>query len=40
MDELLDHISKVENKNICAYNVSGFDFYILIDYLKDKIYSY
>ena len=36
MDKFLDHISKAENKNICAYNGSGFDFYILIDYLKDK----
>ena len=36
MDKFLEHISKVENKNICAYNGSGFDFYILIDYLKDK----
>ena len=36
MDNFLDHISKAEKKNICAYNGSGFDFYILINYLKDK----
>ncbi len=33
-----DHISKAENKNICAYNGSGFYFYILIDNLKIKIF--
>ena len=36
MDKFLNHISKVENKTICAYNGSGFDFYILLDFLKDK----
>ena len=36
MDKFLEHIIKAENKTICAYNGSGFDFYLLIDYLKDK----
>jgi hypothetical protein len=36
MDKFLEHISKAENKTICAYNGSGFDFYILLNYLKDK----
>ena len=36
MDDFINHITKVENKTICAYNGSGFDFYILINYLKEK----
>ena len=36
MNKFLDHIIKAENKTICAYNGSGFDFYLLINYLKDK----
>ena len=34
MDSFINHILNVDNKIICAYNGSGFDFYILINYLK------
>ena len=36
MDSFINHILSVNNKIICAYNGSGFDFYILINYLKEK----
>ena len=36
MNSFLNHILSVNNKIICAYNGSGFDFYILINYLKGK----
>jgi len=39
MDKFISHIEKAENKTICAYNGSGFDFYILINYLKDRKYE-
>jgi len=35
MKSFINHIIKQQNKIICAYNGSGFDFYILINYLKD-----
>jgi hypothetical protein len=35
MRGFIEHIIKQENKYICAYNGAGFDFYILINYLKD-----
>ncbi len=36
MNDLLDHLLNVQEKVICAYNGSGFDFYILINFLKDR----
>jgi len=36
MNNLIDHLMTVEEKIICAYNGSGFDFYILLNFLKDK----
>lgn len=35
MDKFINHIIKQKNKIICAYNGSGFDFYMLISHLKD-----
>jgi uncharacterized protein YprB with RNaseH-like and TPR domain len=35
-DDLLNYLNVVEDKFICAYNGSGFDFYILLNLLKDK----
>ena len=35
MKRFIEYIVKQQNKVICAYNGSGFDFYILINYLKD-----
>lgn len=36
MDEFINLLLTVQDKTICAYNGSGFDFYILLSYLKDK----
>ena len=36
MDDFIDMILKLENKSICAYNGSGFDFYILLEKLADR----
>lgn len=36
MNDFINHILSVTNKFICAYNGSGFDFYILLSCLKDK----
>jgi DNA polymerase elongation subunit (family B) len=35
MRGFIEHIIKQQNKYICAFNGSGFDFYILINHLKD-----
>jgi hypothetical protein len=35
-DDFINHILKVENKIICAYNGSGFDNFIILNYLKNK----
>eukprot|EP01038_Epipyxis_sp_PR26KG_P013573 gene13573-18215_t len=36
MDSFLNHIIQAENKIICAFNGSGFDFHILLNFLKDR----
>ena len=36
MDELIKYLKDSKNKTVCAYNGSGFDFYILLNYLKDN----
>jgi DNA polymerase elongation subunit (family B) len=36
MDSLVDHLLTVNEKVICAYNGSGFDFYLLLNQLKDR----
>ena len=36
MEDFIDEILKLENKSICAYNGSGFDFYILLEKLADR----
>ena len=35
MENFINYIIKQKEKIICAYNGSGFDFYILINFLKD-----
>ena len=34
--DFIDYLLTVSNKSICAYNGSGFDFYILLNLLKDR----
>lgn len=36
MDKFINHLLTVKNKTICAYNGSGFDFFMLINELQDK----
>lgn len=38
-ESLIEYLKKESNKIVCAYNGSGFDFYILLNLLKDSGYD-